>query len=101
MSNTPAIALKFEQFVTLHGDDPFISQTISKLFSTRVAKLRKELKEVQHALSRFERIYLKSSEVFLKEYQAGIVGDDMDSVEWSSLVTMRDRLLAERVLLES
>lgn len=101
MSNTPAIALKFEQFVTLHGDDPFISKTISKLFSTRVAKLRKELKEVQQVLSRFERIYGKSSEIFLKEYQAGTAEDEMDFVEWSSLVMMRDRLLAERVLLES
>jgi hypothetical protein len=39
MPNTLAIAHKFEQFVTLHGDAPFISKTIAKLFSTQVAKL--------------------------------------------------------------
>ncbi len=101
MPNTLAIAHKFEQFVTLHGDDPYISKTIAKLFSTRVAKLHKELKDVQQALNRFERSYGKSSEIFLQEYHAGTAGDDMDFIEWASLVMMRDRLLAERVLLQS
>ena len=101
MPNTLDIAHKFEQFVTLHGDDPYISKTIAKLFSTRVAKLHKELKDVQQALNRFERSYGKSSEIFLQEYHAGMAGDDMDFIEWESLAMMRDRLLAERVLLQS
>jgi len=101
MPSTLAIAHKFEQFVTLHGDDPFISKTIAKLISTRIAKLNKELKDVQQALNRFERSYGKSSGIFFKEYQAGTSGDDMDFIEWASLVMMRDRLLAERALLQS
>lgn len=56
MPNSLAIAHKFEQFVSLYGDDPFISKTISKMVSTRVATLNKELKSVQQALCRFERI---------------------------------------------
>jgi len=101
MQNTLAIAHKFEQFVTLHGDDPFISKTIAKLLSARTAKLHKELKDVQQALNRFERSYGKSSDVFFKEYQSGTAGDGMDFIEWASLVMMRDRLMAERVLLQS
>jgi hypothetical protein len=101
MPNALAIAHKFEQFVTLYGDDPYISKTISKMVSTRVAKLNKELKAVQQTLTRFERIYCKTSDVFFKEYQAGTAGDDMDFIEWSSLVMMRDRLLAERAALQA
>jgi hypothetical protein len=101
MPNSLAIAHKFEQFVTMYGDDPFISKTISKMVSTRVAKLNKELKSAQKALGRFERIYGKTSDVFLKEYQDGTVGDDMDFIEWSSLVMMRDRLLAELIALQA
>lgn len=101
MPNALAIAHKFEQFVTLHGDDPFISKTITKMVSIRVAKLHKELKAVQQTLSRFERIYGKTSDIFLKEFQAGTAGDDMDYIEWSSLVMMRDRLIAELAALQA
>ena len=101
MPNALAIAHKFEQFVTLHGDDPFISKTITKMVSIRVAKLNKELKAVQQTLNRFERLYGKASDILLKEYQAGTAGDDMDVIEWSSLVMMRDRLLAEQAALQA
>jgi hypothetical protein len=100
MPSALAIAHKFEQFVMMHGDDPFITKTISKLFSTRAAKLHKELKDVQQVLNRFERNYEKSTDIFLKEFQAGLAGDDMDFIEWASLAMMRDRLLAERTLLQ-
>jgi len=101
MRNALAIAHKFEQFVTLHGDDPFISKTITKMVSIRVAKLNKELKAVHIGLNRFERIYGKSSASLLKEYQTGKAGDDMDVIEWASLVMMRDRLLAEQAALQA
>lgn len=101
MPNSLAIAHKFEQFVSLYGDDPFISKTISKMVSTRVATLNKELKSVQQALCRFERIYGKTSEIFFKEYQDGAAGDDMDFIEWSSIIMMRDRLLAELTALQA
>ena len=101
MPNALVIAHKFEQFVTMYGEDPFISKTIFKMVSTRVSKLNKELKAVQQTLNRFERIYGKTSDILLKEYQAGAAGDDMDVIEWSSLVMMRDRLLAELAALQA
>lgn len=101
MQNSLVIAHKFEQFVTLYGDDPFISKTISKMVSTRVAKLNKELKSVNQALNRFERTYDKKSDLFFEEYQNGTAGDEMDYIEWASLVMMRDRLLAELTALQA
>jgi hypothetical protein len=101
MPNSLVIAHKFEQFVSMYGDDPFISKTITKMVSTRVAKLNKELKAVQQALGRFERTYGKNSDIFLIEYQDGAAGDDMNFIEWSSLVMMRDRILAELAALQA
>lgn len=100
MSTALAIAHKFEQFVSLHGDDPFISQTIFKMVSTRLSTLQKELKTVQAQTARFERIYGKSSDAFYQEYLAGNAGDDMDFIEWSSLFKMRERLISERSALQ-
>lgn len=100
MPNVIAITQRFEQFVAMHGDDPFISRTVTKMFSTRLSQLQKELKALQSTLSRFERNYGKTSDTFLLEYQSGKAGDEMDFIEWSALVKMRDRLLTERAVLQ-
>ena len=101
MQNTHAIVHKFAQLVMLYGDDPFISKTISKMVSTKVAKLNKELKLVQQTLNRLERTYDKKSDIFFKEYQDGTAGDCMDFIEWASLIMMRDRLTAELSALQA
>jgi hypothetical protein len=100
MQNTTTIVRRFEQFVATYGDDPFISKTIGKMLTTRLSQMEKELKTVQPLLNRFERTFKKTSADFLKEYQAGVAGDDMDAIEWSSLIKMRERLLAERSALQ-
>jgi len=77
-----------------------IAKTVPKMFSTRQSQLQKELKALQTTISRFERNYGKTSDTFLLEYQSGKAGDEMDFIEWSALVKMRDRLLAERAMLQ-
>jgi len=100
MPNAIAITQRFEQFVAMHGDDPFISRTVSKMFSTRLAQLQKELKAVQASVNRLERQYAKTSESFLADYRNGTAGDEMDFIEWQALIKMRDRLLKERAVLQ-
>ena len=63
--------------------------------------LNKDLKVVCQALSRFERTYGKRSDIFFKEYQVGIAGDDLVFIEWAAIVMMRDRLLAELAALQA
>jgi hypothetical protein len=70
-------------------------------YRARLYALRKELKIIQAKMARFERIYGKSSVVFYQEYLAGTAGDDMDFIEWASLVKMRERLIAEQSVLKS
>jgi len=70
------------------------------MVSTRLTMLQKELKRVQGTLLRFEHTYGKTSDVFIKEFQSGKAGDDMDFIEWSALVQMSERLRAERTALQ-
>jgi hypothetical protein len=100
MHNAVAVAQKFEQFVIHYGDDPFISRTISKMVSTRLMVLQKDLKRVQSSLARFEKAYGKTSDLFMMEFQSGLAGDAMDFIEWSALVHMSERLRAERAALQ-
>jgi hypothetical protein len=100
MHNAVVVAQKYEQFVMHYGDDPFISRTLSKMVSTRLTMLQKELRRVQSALARFEQIHGKTSDVFIKEFNSGVAGDDVDFIEWSAMVQMSERLRAERTALQ-
>ena len=46
----------------------------------------------QTDLAAFEQKYHLSSTEFYQQFQAGQTGDDMDYVEWASLVQMADNL---------
>ena len=100
MHNAVTVAQKFEHFAMHYGDDPFISRTLSKMVSTRLTMLQKELRRVQSGLARFEQMYCKTSDVFIKEFNSGVGGDDMDFIEWSAMVQMSERLQAERTALQ-
>jgi hypothetical protein len=43
-------------------------------------------------LAEFEQQYNLSSTEFYRQFQAGQIGDDMDYVEWASLVQMAENL---------
>lgn len=100
MQSTAALANRLEQYVAIHGDDPFVSKTVSKLFSTRLFQLQKELETVQLSIQNLEKAHSKSSDQFLDEYKSGLAGDDMDFIEWFAMIRMRDRLLSERHVLQ-
>lgn len=89
-----------EKFIKKHGDDPFISQTISKMLSYKIQKYDERIKKLGKGLKKFERTYKKESPAFFKEFQKGKIGDNLDFVEWSSLYQMRNRLLIKKAALE-
>lgn len=89
-----------EKFIKKHGEDTFISQTISKMLTYKIQKYEEEIGRLNRELKRFERTYKKESSVFFKEFKAGKMGDDMDFIEWSSLYQMCNRLLEKKGELE-
>ena len=100
MQQTLLKVKNLEKFIQKHGDDTFISQTISKIMDYKIHKYSEEIKRLDKELKRFERSYKKESVVFLKEFKEGKLGDKMDFVEWASLYRMRNRLLEKKAELE-
>ncbi len=100
MEQTLSKVKNLEKFIQKHGEDPFFSQTISKMLDYKIRKYVGEIKRLDKDLKKFEHKYRKNSSVFFKEFKEGRLGDDMDFVEWSSLYQMRNRLLEKKVELE-
>lgn len=101
MEQTLTKVKNLEKFVKKHGEDPLISQTISKIMAYKVQKYEKEIDKLNKELKQFEQIYKKGSVVFFREFNAGMLGDEMDFVEWSSLYQMLNRILEKKKELES
>jgi len=89
-----------QKFIQKHGEDIFISQTISKMLNYKIKEYEKKIKKLDKDIKRFERTYKKDSSVFFKEFRAGNAGDDMDVVEWASFYQMRNLLLDKKAELE-
>lgn len=100
MEQTLSKVKNLEKYIQKHGDDPFITQTISKMLTYKIQKYGREIKRLGKELKKFERSYKKESSTFFKEFKTGKLGDDMNFVEWSSLYQMHNRLLKQKSELE-
>jgi uncharacterized protein YukE len=67
-------------------------RTLAKLLRQEAEACQAQLSQLQADLSEFEQKYHRSSAEFYQQFQAGQTGDDMDYVEWASLVQMADNL---------
>jgi hypothetical protein len=65
-----------------------MERTLEKLLRHEAERSVAELEQLQADLADFERRYNLSSDEFYRRYQAGDMGDEMDFVEWASLVQM-------------
>ena len=100
MKRTLTKVKNLEKFIEKHGDDQFISQSISKMLDYKIKHYEAEIKRLDKGLMAFERTYGMKSPVFFKKFSEGKLGDDMDFIEWSSLFQMYSRLLEKKVELE-
>ena len=101
MEQTLSKVKNLEKFVKKHGEDPLISQTISKIMAYKIQRYERKIKRLSKEMKKFERTYKKGSAVFFEEFNAGILGDEMDFIEWSSLYQMVSRILEKKKELES
>ena len=100
MEQTLEKVKNLEKFIQKHGEDSLISQAISKMLDYKIQQYNKEIKRLDRALRKFERLNNKDSSVFFKEFKKGRLGDDMDFIEWASLYQMRNNLIEKKVELE-
>lgn len=74
-------------------------KALEKLISYEVEMHQSQLRELQADLAHFEQMYGMSSAEFYQRYQAGQTADDMDFIEWASLVQMAQRIEEQLQLL--
>jgi hypothetical protein len=100
MDQTLLKVKNLQNFIKKHGEDNFISQTISKMLNYKIRAYENKIKKLDKDIKRFERTYKKDSSVFFKEFRAGTAGDDIAFVEWASFYQMRNLLLDKKAELE-
>ncbi len=69
-----------------------VTKTLNKLFGYEAENCRIQIRQLENDLSVFEKQYGMSSDVFYRRFQEGEAGDNMDFVEWASVVQMHRRL---------
>ena len=71
MEQTILKVKNLEKFIEKHGEDAFVSQTISKMLAYKVQKYKEQIKRLDKALRKFERTYQKESAVFFPAIHGG------------------------------
>jgi len=69
-----------------------MERTLEKLLRQEAEACQDQLRQLQADLREFEQKYHRSSTKFYQQFQAGQTSDDMDYVEWASLIQMADNL---------
>jgi vacuolar-type H+-ATPase subunit D/Vma8 len=69
-----------------------MERTLEKLLRQEAEACQAQLRQLQADLREFEQKYHRSSTEFYQQFQAGETSDDMDYVEWASLIQMADNL---------
>ena len=97
-------AHRLEQLAELYrqgsvGDT--VTKTLNKLFRYEAENCNAQIRELENDLSVFEKQYGMPSDLFYQQFQKGEVGDDMDFIEWASVIQMHQRLRQRLALLTS
>jgi vacuolar-type H+-ATPase subunit D/Vma8 len=69
-----------------------MERTLEKLLRQEAEACQAQVRQLQADLREFEQKYHRSSTEFYQQFQAGETSDDMDYVEWASLIQMADNL---------
>jgi len=77
-----------------------MDRTLAKLLQHETEQSLDQLNQLQQDLVGFEQQYHLSSDEFYRRFQTGQIGDDMDFVEWASLVQMVENLKKRLQLLQ-
>lgn len=74
---------------------------IRNVFLGEITNIEQEIKEIESDLEAFEKQYNISSKEFYQQFEQGILGDDIDFVEWSAFYQMWHSLQNRLNLLKS
>ena len=73
-------------------ESDLMDRALEKLLHHEAGQSQAQLSQLRADLAEFEGRYGLSSAEFYQRFQVGQMGDDMDYIEWASLVQMADNL---------
>ncbi len=85
-----------EKFLSKHGDDGYISNTLTKMLEYKIQQYDQDIAVLQEDLREFEKRYAMTSAEFFAKFQKGSLGDEMDFIEWAALYQMRQNLFEKK-----
>lgn len=98
--NTLTRLKKFEHLFQHGHRSVLIDTTLSKLAEIEVSELKRNLQELTSKISIFEKNYNMPSELFLKKFDSGELGDAADFIEWFAYSDMKSELIRRLEILQ-
>jgi len=83
-----------ERLYTEGYEDSFLDRALHKIINHQLTRDQADFETLKNDLESFERRYRMDSSTFFSQYNAGLLGDEADLVEWSALYKMYTRLRA-------
>ena len=94
---------RLEEYLALNNSniDTVFETTIDKLLVREHTRLIELKSQLSNELSEFEKRYDLNSNDFYQQYEAGVLGDLMDYVEWAATLDMFTNIKRSIDLLEA
>ncbi len=83
------------------GSHMAIEQTLDKIIDQELSMVQKKKAELDRDLQEFEARYAMKSELFLHRFKAGLLGDNLDFVEWNAFYYLNQSLQRQIELLKT
>ena len=80
----------FEAYLAIEQPiiDPFIDRAMMKLARLEQARISALQRRLEDQIREFEQQYALTSAEFFSRYQQGLMGDQMDVIEWAATLDM-------------
>ena len=77
--------------IVSHNDteDHVLELTLNKILNREINKIQSQIEGFNNLLFQFEKKYDLDSANFVKQYEKGTIGDNIDYIEWVSTIEMK------------
>jgi hypothetical protein len=83
------------------GSNAAIEQTLDKIIDQELSVAQQKKAELDRDLQEFEARYDMTSEIFIQRFQTGVLGDDLEFLEWSAFYRLNQSLQCQINLLKT
>ena len=93
---------RLEEYLSMgsSADDPVIDIALDKLLKREIIRMNELKSRLMDQLKEFEKKYSLNSQEFYERYESGLMGDEMDFVEWAATLEMLKNSEKQMALLE-